>query len=220
MENKTVKRGKTFKLAAAIAVAAVVAAGGFYYWSTREDEIQYKTVPVRRSDIRSTIQATGTLNPVETVDVGTQISGTIKELYFDYNSRVKEGQLIALMDSATQAAEVSQAEATVASAQADVLNAQAALDVAAKDLSRTRELAKRDLIAKADVDTDTSTWLKAKANLAAAEAKVAQHRSRKKSSNIILNFSSADNADNTDLKDLSLEEICVIRVICGWEMIL
>ena len=48
MENKTVKRGKTFKLAAAIAVAAVVAAGGFYYWSTREDEIQYKTVPVRR----------------------------------------------------------------------------------------------------------------------------------------------------------------------------
>ncbi len=188
MENKTVKRGKTFKLAAAIAVAAVVAAGGFYYWSTREDEIQYKTVPVRRSDIRSTIQATGTLNPVETVDVGTQISGTIKELYFDYNSRVKEGQLIALMDSATQAAEVSQAEATVASAQADVLNAQAALDVAAKDLSRTRELAKRDLIAKADVDTDTSTWLKAKANLAAAEAKVAQYRATLEKSRINLNY--------------------------------
>ena len=187
MENKTVKRGKTFKLAAVIAVAAVVAAGGFYYWSTREDEIQYKTVPVRRSDIRSTIQATGTLNPVETVDVGTQISGTIKELYFDYNSRVKEGQLIALMDSATQAAEVSQAEATVASAQADVLNAQAALDVAAKDLSRTRELAKRDLIAKADVDTDTSTWLKAKANLAAAEAKVAQYRATLEKSRINLN---------------------------------
>ncbi|MCD8234195.1 MAG: efflux RND transporter periplasmic adaptor subunit, partial [Cloacibacillus porcorum] len=188
MENKTVKRGKTFKLAAAIAVAAVVAAGGFYYWNTREDEIQYKTVPVRRSDIRSTIQATGTLNPVETVDVGTQISGTIKELYFDYNSRVKEGQLIALMDSATQAAEVSQAEATVASAQADVLNAQAALDVAAKDLSRTRELAKRDLIAKADVDTDTSTWLKAKANLAAAEAKVAQYRATLEKSRINLNY--------------------------------
>ena len=56
-----------------------------------------------------------------------------------------------------------------------------------------------------------STW---------AEAKVAQRRSRKKSSNIILNFSSADNADNTDLKDLSLEEICVIRVICRWEIIL
>ena len=141
-----------------------------------------------RSDLRSTIQATGTLNPVETVDVGTQISGTIKELYFDYNSRVKQGQLIAIMDSATQSAEVAQAQATVASAQADVLNAQAALDVAAKDLARTRELAKRDLIAKADVDADTSTWLKAKANLAAAEAKVAQYRATLEKSRINLNY--------------------------------
>ncbi len=185
---RILKKGGRLKFAAVLAAAAVAAAGGFYLWSAREDEIQYKTVPVVRSNLRSTIQATGTLNPVETVDVGTQISGTIKELYFDYNSRVKEGQLIALMDSATQAAEVAQAEATVASARADVLNAQAALDVAAKDLARTRELAKRDLIAKADVDTDTSTWLKAKANLAAAEAKVAQYRATLEKSRINLNY--------------------------------
>lgn len=190
MENKIkiMKNGGKLKIAALIAAAAVAAAGGFYFLNTREGEIQYKTVPVVRSDLRSTIQATGTLNPVETVDVGTQISGTIKELYFDYNSRVKQGQLIAIMDSATQSAEVAQAQATVASAQADVLNAQAALDVAAKDLARTRELAKRDLIAKADVDADTSTWLKAKANLAAAEAKVAQYRATLEKSRINLNY--------------------------------
>ena len=190
MENKIkiMKNGGKLKIAALIAAAAVAAAGGFYFLNTREGEIQYKTVPVVRSDQRSTIQATGTLNPVETVDVGTQISGTIKELYFDYNSRVKQGQLIAIMDSATQSAEVAQAQATVASAQADVLNAQAALDVAAKDLARTRELAKRDLIAKADVDADTSTWLKAKANLAAAEAKVAQYRATLEKSRINLNY--------------------------------
>ena len=190
MENKIkiMKNGRKLKFAALIAAAAVAAAGGFYFLNTREGEIQYKTVPVVRSDLRSTIQATGTLNPVETVDVGTQISGTIKELYFDYNSRVKQGQLIAIMDSATQSAEVAQAQATVASAQADVLNAQAALDVAAKDLARTRELAKRDLIAKADVDADTSTWLKAKANLAAAEAKVAQYRATLEKSRINLNY--------------------------------
>ena len=190
MENKIkiMKNGGKLKFAALIAAAAVAAAGGFYFFNTREGEIQYKTVPVVRSDLRSTIQATGTLNPVETVDVGTQISGTIKELYFDYNSRVKQGQLIAIMDSATQSAEVAQAQATVASAQADVLNAQAALDVAAKDLARTRELAKRDLIAKADVDADTSTWLKAKANLAAAEAKVAQYRATLEKSRINLNY--------------------------------
>ena len=190
MENKIkiMKNGGKLKFAALIAAAAVAAAGGFYFLNTREGEIQYKTVPGVRSDLRSTIQATGTLNPVETVDVGTQISGTIKELYFDYNSRVKQGQLIAIMDSATQSAEVAQAQATVASAQADVLNAQAALDVAAKDLARTRELAKRDLIAKADVDADTSTWLKAKANLAAAEAKVAQYRATLEKSRINLNY--------------------------------
>ena len=190
MENKIkiMKNGGKLKFAALIAAAAVAAAGGFYFLNTREGEIQYKTVPVVRSDLRSTIQATGTLNPVETVDVGTQISGTIKELYFDYNSRVKQGQLIAIMDSASQSAEVAQAQATVASAQADVLNAQAALDVAAKDLARTRELAKRDLIAKADVDADTSTWLKAKANLAAAEAKVAQYRATLEKSRINLNY--------------------------------
>ncbi len=190
MENKIkiMKNGGKLKFAALIAAAAVAAAGGFYFLNTREGEIQYKTVPVVRSDLRSTIQATGTLNPVETVDVGTQISGTIKELYFDYNRRVKQGQLIAIMDSATQSAEVAQAQATVASAQADVLNAQAALDVAAKDLARTRELAKRDLIAKADVDADTSTWLKAKANLAAAEAKVAQYRATLEKSRINLNY--------------------------------
>ena len=103
MENKIkiMKNGGKLKFAALIAAAAVAAAGGFYFLNTREGEIQYKTVPVVRSDLRSTIQATGTLNPVETVDVGTQISGTIKELYFDYNSRVKQGQLIAIMDSAT-----------------------------------------------------------------------------------------------------------------------
>ena len=61
------------------------------------------------------------LNPVETVDVGTQISGTIEALYFDYNSEVKAGQLIALMDSATQEADVAQGEASLASAKAEVL---------------------------------------------------------------------------------------------------
>ena len=136
----------------------------------------------------STIQATGTLNPVETVDVGTQISGTIKELYFDYNSRVKQGQLIALMDSDTQAAEVAQYEAALASARADVANVKAELDVAAKNLARTQELARRDLIAKSDVDADTSVWLKAKASLTAAEAKVSQSAAALRKSRINLNY--------------------------------
>ena len=187
MGNSRTKKGKFFKTAALLIVIAA-AAGGYYFYSARGSEIQYKTAPVIRADILSTIQATGTLNPVETVDVGTQISGTIKELYFDYNSVVKQGQLIAVMDSETQAADVAQNEASFASAKADVVNARAGLDVAAKNLARTQELAKRDLIAKADVDADMSTWLKARATLDAATAKAAQVEAALRKSRINLNY--------------------------------
>lgn len=188
MANKIRAKGKAFKFAVAALLIAAVAGGGAYLLLGGEPSIQYKSMPVTRTSLLSTIQATGTLNPVETVDVGTQISGTIKELYFDYNSAVKAGQLIALMDSATQSAEVAQGEATLAAAEADVLNAKAVLDVAEKDLARTRELARRDLIAKADVDADTSTWLKAKATLAASEAKVKQYRATLEKSKINLGY--------------------------------
>ena len=174
MANRLPTKSKKFRFAAALLVIAAAAGGGGWWWLNREPAIQYKSVPVVRTTLQSTIQATGTLNPVETVDVGTQISGTIEALYFDYNSEVKAGQLIALMDSATQEADVAQGEASLASAKAEVLNAQAALTVAEKNLRRTRELAERDLVAKADVDADTSTWLQAKANLASAEARVKQ----------------------------------------------
>ena len=187
MGNSRTKKGKFFKTAALLIVIAA-AAGGYYFYSARGSEIQYKTAPVIRADILSTIQATGTLNPVETVDVGTQISGTIKELYFDYNSVVKQGQLIAVMDSETQAADVAQNEASFASAKADIVNARAGLDVAAKNLARTQELAKRDLIAKADVDADMSTWLKARATLDAATAKAAQVEAALRKSRINLNY--------------------------------
>lgn len=187
MGNGKTKKNGALKLATAFLVIAA-AAVGYYYISSDKAEIQYKTSPVTRGDILSTIQATGTLNPVETVDVGTQISGTIKELYFDYNSRVKQGQLIALMDSDTQAAEVAQYEAALASTRADAANARAELDVAAKNLARTQELARRDLIAKSDVDADTSAWLKAKASLTAAEAKVSQSAAALRKSRINLNY--------------------------------
>ncbi|MEG1823976.1 MAG: efflux RND transporter periplasmic adaptor subunit [Cloacibacillus sp.] len=187
MENKR-RGGLKYKFAAIAAVIAIAASAGYYYISNIENEIKYKTAAAAKMDIRSSIQATGTLSPVETVDVGTQISGTIKELYFDYNSRVKAGELIAVIDNAAQKAEVAQAAASVASARADAANSQAALDVAAKNLARTRELAKRDLIAKADVDADTSTWLKAKASLAASYAKVDQYRATLDKAQINLNY--------------------------------
>ncbi len=188
MANNRTKGSFKFKAAALVILIAAAAGGGWYYYSNTEEEIRYKTTAVDRENLRSSIQATGTLNPVETVDVGTQISGTIKELHFDYNTRVKAGQLIATIDSASQKAAVAQAAATMASAQADVLNNKAAVDVASKNLARTQELARRDLVAKADVDTDMSVWLKARASLTAASAKVEQYRAALENAKISLNY--------------------------------
>lgn len=155
---------------------AVVLLGGGYFMTTRTsgEEIQYKTMGASRGSIRSVIQATGLLDAVETIDVGTQISGTVTKIYIDYNSSVKQGQLIAEIDSSTQETEVAQAEANLLAAKADLMNYTALLAKARKDLTRTTKLADKDLIAKAEVDSDESSYLTAAAQVASAEARIKQ----------------------------------------------
>ena len=160
-----IKKFFHFKLILLLLVIAAAAGGAWYFWGDKKAEIEYRAVAARRTELQSVIQATGTLSAVETVDVGTQISGTIKEIYIDYNSVVKKGQLIAEIDSATQAADVAQAEANLSSAMADMMNSEAILFNAGKKLGRTKELSQRDLIAKADVDADESSYLSAKAQV-------------------------------------------------------
>ena len=183
-----VKKFVSLKTVLFLVFIAVVSAGAWYFMSGEKSVMEYRTAAARRADLRSLIQATGTLSAVETVDVGTQISGTIKGIYIDYNSVVKKGQLIAEIDSATQAADVAQAEANLNSAKADLMNSSAVLMNAEKKLARTRELAKRDLIAKADVDSDESSWLSAKAQVEASRAKVSQYRASLSKSKIIYSY--------------------------------
>ncbi len=155
---------------------AVVLLGGGYFITTKTsgEEIQYKTLAASRGSIRSVIQATGLLDAVETIDVGTQISGTVTKIYIDYNSRVKQGQLIAEIDSSTQETEVAQAEANLLAAKADLMSYTALLTKARKDLTRTTTLADKDLIAKTEVDSDESSYFTAAAQVASAEARIKQ----------------------------------------------
>ncbi|MEG1799793.1 MAG: biotin/lipoyl-binding protein, partial [Synergistaceae bacterium] len=122
-----IKKTVSLKVMILLAAAAVLSGGAWYFLSGDKTAIEYRTAVARKTDLRSLIQATGTLSAVETVDVGTQISGTVKEVYIDYNSVVKKGQLIAEIDSATQAADVAQAEANLNSAKADLMNSSAVL---------------------------------------------------------------------------------------------
>ena len=131
-------------------------AAGFYWLSNGKGKAPFRTAPVEKGDIQSTISATGTLNAVITVQVGTQVSGTISQLLVDYNSPVKKGMLIARIDPATFEAKVNQAKADLDSARAAVLNQRAAVvkgeaDVATAKANLVRQdVALRDAKTKAD----------------------------------------------------------------------
>src|SRR5881409_3345584 len=172
---------------------------GYFYVQSRGQGQGYRLARVERGPLTAAVSATGNLNAVITVQVGSQVWGQIKELFVDFNSPVKKGQLIARIDPETFEAKVNQAQAEVDSAvamvlnqqaqveraRADVENARAALaegkaqtakaQVAAvdtkRDLDRKSELFKRELIAKSDLDTSQAGYDSAVAALDATKAK-------------------------------------------------
>lgn len=176
-----------------LVVLILLGAGGFYWYSSNGRGPSYRTTPVERGELLSTISATGTLNAVVTVQVGTQVSGTIQQLLVDFNSPVKKGMLIARIDPSIFEAKVKQAQADMESAKASVLNQRAAVARAQADLANAKanvvrqEVAVRDAkikrdsrvrlfqeggIAQEDRDSAQATYDSAIAQLEAAQASV------------------------------------------------
>src|SRR5262247_1164331 len=122
------------------AVILLVAVGvwGYFYVQSRGQGQGYRLARVERGSLTAAVSATGNLNAVITVQVGSQVSGQIKELFVDFNSVVKRNQLIARIDPETFQAKVSQAKAEVESAQATVLNQQAQVERARADVETAR----------------------------------------------------------------------------------
>ena len=142
-------RGK-LGLVSALIILVMGGTAGFYWLGSGSRQASYRTSPVEQGDILSTISSTGTLNAVITVQVGTQVSGTIQQLFVDYNSPVKKGMLIARIDPATFEAKVNQAKADVESAQATVLNQRAAVAKAQADLANAKANVVKDDVAVRD----------------------------------------------------------------------
>src|SRR5215207_8650747 len=94
--------------------------GWFYLRNNKTDAPEYLTQAIQRGDVTEAVTATGTLNPVLNVQVGSQISGNIQKLHADFNSEVKKGQVVAELDPATFQASVNQAEGELANAQAQL----------------------------------------------------------------------------------------------------
>jgi len=126
---------------AAIAVGVLALAGGGYWWYTQKQsssDVQYRTSKIERGSLQASVSASGAVNPVTQVSVGTQVSGQIKELYVDFNSEVKAGQLIALIDPETFEYRVRSAQADLDATRAQVLTAQANVASSNAQLSRSK----------------------------------------------------------------------------------
>ena len=117
----------------------------------------YQTATITRGPITQAVTATGTLNPVVNVQVGSQVSGNIAKLFVDFNSQVKAGQVVAQIDPALF-------QATVTQAEGDLANAQAALELAKLNASRTQELFAKKTSSQADVDQAMANLHQAEAN--------------------------------------------------------
>jgi HlyD family secretion protein len=161
---------------ALVVLAAALAAGWSYFYRDKGNSIQFRTEKVTRGDIRATVTATGTLNAVTTVLVGTQVSGTIKEIFVDFNAQVRQGQLLAQIDPALPQAKVAQARANLLSAEAGVEKAESALREAQRVWERNRTLFARDYIARSELDTAETNAQSAAAQLKVSQAQVAQAR--------------------------------------------
>jgi HlyD family secretion protein len=157
-----------------IAVAAGVILLGLGYWGLRDGakENPYLTATAQKGDLTQVVTATGTLQAVITVQVGSQVSGTISKLQADFNSNVKQGQVVAQLDPDKFKAAVEQGKANVISSQANVGKAKVAVEDAKRTLDRNRELRKRQLIAQSDLDAAETAHDSAVAQLKVNQAQV------------------------------------------------
>jgi HlyD family secretion protein len=167
---------KRITLAVLLAGAIAVAVAAYYRASVSANVPRFNTTAVIRQDIVQTVEATGTLGAVTTVQVGSQVSGTIASLHADFNSRVRKGQVIARLDPSLMQAQVDQAAATISRLEADQQASRAALEDAQTKLRRAQTLADQGLIAKADLDSAQSAARQAQASLQGSQAQITQAR--------------------------------------------
>ena len=163
-------------VALAVLLAGAVGVTAYYKRSNETAHPHFTTAVVTSGPVVNRVQATGTLQAVTTVAVGSQVSGTISSLHADFNSRVRKGQVLARLEPSLFQTQVEQAEATVQRLQADVERAVVEVQDAAAKLRRAEQLSTQQLIADSDRDTARSTARQAEAGLKSARAQLAQAR--------------------------------------------
>ena len=167
---------KKFIITLIVLGAIAGSVGAYYKYRTPAEGVKISKLAVARGDIIESVGATGTLQAVKTVQVGSQVSGNIKALYADFNSIVKKGQVVAELDPSLLQTQIEQARANVIRAQADLDRLKVSLDDAKVKLKRTENLAARQLVAPQELETAQVAVRSAEAQIKSSEASLTQSK--------------------------------------------
>ncbi len=179
------------KVIIGIVVLAVVA-GAILGWTMLRDQKnglpKYRLEKLAKGDIEAVVTTSGTVNPITKVEVGSQVSGKIAKLMVDYNSQVKEGQILAELDLLTFESRVKQSEANYSSSKASLEKAKVTLANLQRQYERSLSLFEKDLISFEEKDTAEANYLGAKTDLQSAEARLQQAASQLDQSKLDLSY--------------------------------
>lgn len=153
---------KTIKILTVLLIIAAAVWLGFKFFGKNEKQF-YKTETVKKAKIVEQVEASGTINPTTETSVGTQVSGKIQEILVDYNSIVKEGDLMAVIDPSTY-------ESTVVQQEANLLKVESEYNNQLRNYERYKKLYKQELVAKSELDDAETAYLQAKAQVVQAQA--------------------------------------------------
>lgn len=193
-----------------IALAVLLLAGGGYAWLKARSPKgpQYTTSEVSRGDITVTVTATGNLQPINTVDVGSEISGTIAEVFVDFNDKVSKGQILARLDTTKLATALERSRATLAANEARVLQARATQAESRQSLQRLEEVSRLSggkVPAATELEAARAKLARADADLASAEAAVIDSKGLVKQGEIDLGKATVRSATNGIVLKRSVE---------------
>lgn len=200
---------KFLKRLLVLAILAGIGYGGWWYYSQRAQKPQpvyYRTEDVKKGPIVQEVTATGTIEPIKEVDVGTQVNGPILHLYADFNSIVTNDQIIAVIDPAAYDAVYAKVCAQLKSNEANVEEIGVKLDLAQKTLKRQRELAKRGMAAQSALDDAEASVGTLAAELKVAQATVEQSKASVKEAKTDLDYCTIRSPVNGIVIDRTVDE--------------
>ena len=201
---KKIKISKVWILVAIVVVLAVVAF--LLSGNKKKEQVQFNTAEVAPANIVNTVTATGTIEPVTSVTVGTQVSGIVSKLYVDYNSVVKKGQVIAELDKSNLISELNSAKANLEQAKASLASAESSLSYQAANFRRNKALYQKGLISGNDYESARLSYQTAMASVSSARDQVSAAREQVKKAQTNLGYATITSPIDGIVLSKSVEE--------------